>query len=158
MRHKNLFSAVFCLSLLVALSVGSLAAAPWDKSERIEYNVKKYDLKKVKTFTGVVTKIYEKVPSFGKRYNNALGFHVVVESEGKVYDVHIGPTWYYKSMEGLLAVGDQVEVLGTLKADSAKPDEFDVRAGEIRKGGEVAVKVRDAEGRPVWGGFVDPDE
>ncbi len=144
------------------LTVTPVISAPWDHSSRLSRAIKKYDQKKVRTVKGEVKKVYEKIPSFGKKKKDALGFHVKLESEGEMYEVHIGPVWYFRSMDGVLAAGDLVEVVGAVKQGKPKPDgtfkPYDVRAREIIKGGEVVVLARDAHGRPVWSGVVSSNE
>ncbi len=142
----------------ISLCFGTVYAAPWDKSDRIEGAVKKYKLDKVETISGTVTKVIEKVPSFGKKKNDALGYHILVQTETDEVDVHLGPTWYLVTLEGQIDVGDFVHAVGSVKephVEDGKQHPKEMRAAEIRKGDAVVLKLRDADGRPVWSGYVN---
>ena len=142
-----------CLSFLLIAS--TVQAAPWDKSARIDRAVSKYKKDRVESISGEVVKIYEKVPSFGKKKKDALGFHVVIDDGTEKIDIHLGPTWYLKSLEGRIEQGDTIEAVGSTKAAEVKDGKQkpkQMRAREIRKGGKVIMTLRDEDGRPVWSG------
>lgn len=129
--------------------------APWEMSRRLDRVLSTYDVKKVETFSGVVRKIFEKVPSnFPNRHT--LGFHCTLETERETFDVHLGPVWYVKSLEGRIAVGDTVQVTGSASAKGGENQgdgaPREILASEVRKDGEVVLRLRDAEGKPLWSG------
>ena len=152
--------ALFCSFIILALLVPMVAnSAPWDKSVRIYKVTKKYQKGKIITVTGTVEKIYKKIPGFGKKHHNALGFHMRLKTAREMFDVHLGPVWYLDSVIGKLAVGDVVEVKGAESkghlSASGKRGLNEIRAAEIRKGNQVVLRLRDKAGLPLWSGFAN---
>lgn len=138
----------------MAVAASSAHSAPWENSGRIDRAIGKYSRNRVETVSGTVVKVFEKVPSFGKRKNDALGYHMILDTGKEKVDLHLGPAWYLKGVEGMFGKGDAVEVVGSV--DEPHPPEEggvpmkEMRASEIRKNGAVVLKLRDEEGRPSW--------
>ncbi len=138
----------------MALAVPPVHSAPWDKSGRIDRAIGKYSKGRVETVSGTVERIYEKVPSFGKKKNDALGFHLILDTGKEKIDIHLGPAWYLKGIEERIDRGDTVEIVGSVDeahppADGETPMK-EIRASEVRRRGVVVLKLRDDEGRPLW--------
>jgi hypothetical protein len=101
-----------------------------------------YDPDTVTTVRGIATAVTV-VPARGGRTG---GMHLTLESAGQAVEVHLGPAWFLRG-EGIeVASGDAVEVTGSLVDSDGQS--FLV-ARELKKG-EKVVKLRDAQGVPVW--------
>ena len=74
------------------------------------------------------------------------GTHLMLKTEDKTLDVHLGPESFLKEKGFNFAKGDQVEVIGS--TTPYKGGEAMI-AREVKKGGETLV-MRDAQGIPQW--------
>jgi hypothetical protein len=161
MNGRRGFSRRCGLAVLAALAASVLPtvrthAAPWEKSGRLSRMIREYDVARVRTVTGAVDNIYVKVPSTSTN-PEALGYHLVLKADGETLDIHLGPTWYLKTLDGKVAVGDVVQVVGAeaegRHPGGMKPPPKEIRAAEVKKEGVVVLRLRREDGRPLWSGF-----
>jgi hypothetical protein len=76
------------------------------------------------------------------------GIHLMLKTEDKTLDVHLGPEAFLKEKGFSFAKGDELEVLGsrtTYRGGEA------IIAREVKKGGETLV-LRNEQGIPQWSG------
>lgn len=149
----------FGLALLaiVTLAIPFAAySAPWDGSQRLSRMTTVYDVNQLETITGIVEKIYEKIPSTSANRNSA-GYHMLLKTKTESIDIHLGPIWYLKSLEGKIDTGDTVQVSGSRAeghaAEKGKVSLREIRASEVKKGNEVVLKLRDHDGKPLWSNY-----
>lgn len=74
------------------------------------------------------------------------GMHIALKTATGTLDVHLGPADFLTEKKFEIAVGDQVEVIGS-KVKYKGVDA--VLAREIKKG-ESTLTLRDAQGIPQW--------
>jgi hypothetical protein len=137
---------------LAALVVSTAHSAPWDNSQRLKKMTDAYDASAVTSLSGTVLRIYEITPHNSPNY----GFHMILKTDQETFNIHLGPGWYLKPLDGKLAVGDQVQVTGSMTKDLMAEGNTKIRAlraAEVRKGTLVVLKLRDKDGKPVWKGF-----
>jgi hypothetical protein len=103
-----------------------------------------YDADTVTTLRGTATAVAV-VPARGGR---AGGSHLVLESDGKATEVHLGPSWFLEQQGITVSKGDVVQVTGSLVEQDGTTF---LIAREIRKGAKV-VTLRDERGVPAWSG------
>ncbi len=147
--HK--LRAVLSCTLAVAM-VATAIAAPWDNSQRLRKVSEAYDTSAVVTVSGTIVRIYEITPCHSPSY----GFHMILKSAQETLNVHIGPGWYLKSLDGKLAAGDSVQVTGAMTKELVTEGNEKIRslrAAEIQKGGATVLTLRDKNGKPVWRGY-----
>ena len=96
------------------------------------------------TLHGTVTRVAT-VPARGGRKG---GLHLMVESDRRATEVHLGPSWFLEQQGLTLAKGDTVEVTGSLVEQDGTPF---LIARELQKGAKV-VTLRDERGVPAWSG------
>jgi hypothetical protein len=74
------------------------------------------------------------------------GTHITLRTGDQSYDVHLGPTSYLADQKFAVAKNDQVEVTGS----KVKQGDVEVILARQVKNGDQAIKLRDAQGIPVW--------
>jgi DNA/RNA endonuclease YhcR with UshA esterase domain len=127
--------------LILALALGVTPICAAQKSEPNEI-VPKYDVSKEAKFKGTVDEVKDReCPISG-----ALGSHLMVKIDNKVYEVHVAPTKTIKSYEIVFQKGDEVEITG-IKSIFQGVDALLVR--EIKRGSDTFV-FRDPKGKPIW--------
>ena len=144
----------FVIMNLLAISIPfSAGAAPWEHSQRLSKMTSVYDVTQVETVTGTVERVFEKKPSSSKN-PNSLGYHLILKTEKESIDVHLGPTWFLKGIERIIAVGDVVTVVGSrVEAKAAEKGEARLReisASEINRKDSIILRLRDPNGKPGW--------
>ncbi len=150
---KPLTAVPLLLSIALASPAAPAHSAPWDGSSRLNRVMTAYDVNTVETFSGTVEKLYEKVPShFPNRYS--LGYHLVLKTETEAVEVHVGPVWFIRSLEGRIGKGDRIRVIGSVSEGDPSADGKkgmrEVEAAEVWKDGAVVLKLRDRDGLPLW--------
>jgi hypothetical protein len=133
-RHRGLHGCPGC----------ACDAAVQGETQRNSAPDRYYDADAVTTLRGTVTAVTV-VPARGGR---AGGSHLALESDGKVIDVHLGPSWFLDRQGLALAKGDSVEVTGSLVEQNGTTF---LIARELKKGAKV-VTLRDERGVPAWSG------
>ncbi len=101
-----------------------------------------YDPATVTTLKGTVTAVAVEAPRPGR----VGGVHITLQAEQKAAEVHIGPAWFAQTAGLAFTKGDPVEVTGSLVTQGEKTF---LLAREVKKDGKE-VKLRDAEGTPLW--------
>ncbi len=150
---KPLAASLLFLSIATAWPADPSLAAPWDRSRRLNKVMTAYDVDAVEILSGTVEKVYEKVPTnFPNQYT--LGYHLILKTEKETVDVHMGPVWYIKSLEGRIGKGDRIQVVGSCSeghpSAEGKTRMREIEAAEVSKDGAVVLKLRDRDGVPLW--------
>jgi hypothetical protein len=139
--------------LLLTLLLAPVAdAAPWDKSQRLKKMIDAYDATDMETIEGTVVKIYEITPKSSPSY----GIHIILKADKEAVNIHVGPGWYLKNIDNILASGDKISVTGARTKEATSYEKISyrsIRAAEIRKDKALLLKLRDVNGRPLWSGF-----
>lgn len=103
-----------------------------------------YDPQTVTTVSGEVVSA-DTVSGPRGRYQ---GLHLTLKTAAETIAVHLGPSWYLDQQKITFAPKDTVEITGSRISLEGKPV---IIAGEVKKGGQT-LKLRDANGIPVWAG------
>ena len=103
-----------------------------------------YDPSTETTLKGVVEKVEEVKPA--ERPGRLGGTHLVVKSEGKSYEIHVGPSAFLQEKNWKFAEGDQIEITGSKV--NLNGEEV-VLARTIKKD-DRTLTLRDEKGIPVW--------
>ncbi|MDI6853035.1 MAG: DNA-binding protein [Deltaproteobacteria bacterium] len=103
-----------------------------------------YNPATVETLGGEVIKVDRYMPGRGMGY----GVHLSLKTAAETIDVHLGPSWYVEQQGMAFAAGDKLQVTGSRITYQGKPA---IIAAEVKKGDQV-LKLRDAQGIPVWSG------
>ena len=101
-----------------------------------------FDPSAVTTIQGKITDVQRSAR------NGHEGIHLTVAEGSENVAVHLGPDFYVDAQKVKLAKGDDVEVKGSRTTFDGKPV---LIAQEVRRGDEV-LKLRDANGLPLWRG------
>lgn len=104
-----------------------------------------YDRATVETVTGVVQRV-DRVPSSGG--GKGYGIHLLLKTDKEEIAVRLGPSWYLDQQSLKVAAQDRIEVRGSRVTDGGAPA---LIAAEIKKGDQV-LRLRDANGVPLWRG------
>jgi hypothetical protein len=104
-----------------------------------------FDPSKVETLSGEIVSVQRVRPTKG----SSEGVHLELKTERETVSVHLGPAWYLDNQDPVLQAKDKVEIVGSRVQLNSKPA---VIASEVRKG-DAALKLRDAEGAPLWCGW-----
>jgi DNA/RNA endonuclease YhcR with UshA esterase domain len=127
---------------IMILLLGMATASPTLAQKPAEEAVPKYDVSAETTFKAVVEEVKERqCPISG-----GMGAHLMVRSEGVLYEVHLATTKFMKDYELTFAKGDELEIKG-IKTKFQGVDAILVR--EIKRGNDNLV-FRDPKGRPIW--------
>ncbi len=102
-----------------------------------------YDPKTVATLSGEVTSV-DRV-AWGRR---GQGVHLTLNTGQETIPVHLGPSWFIDQQAVKIAAKDRIEVTGSRVDFQGKKV---IIAAKVKKGGQV-LKLRDAQGIPVWAG------
>ena len=128
--------AVMILLLGVATATLTVAQKPADEP------VPKYDVSAETKFKAVVEEVKDReCPISG-----GMGVHLMVRSEGKVYELHVASTKFVKTYEVTFEKGDELEIKG-IKTKFQGIDAILVR--EIKRGNDNFL-FRDPQGKPIW--------
>lgn len=103
----------------------------------------RYDPTTVQTVAGAVTAVDRTTGRAG-----LTGIHVDVKTVTGVEFVHLGPEAFVEGKGLNVAIGDQVEIVGSKVTIAGTPV---LLAREVRKGG-ASVALRDSSGFPLWAG------
>lgn len=104
----------------------------------------RYDRATVQTIRGTISAV-DTVPSprvFGG------GLHVRLNAADKTYDVHLGPQSFLAAKSLTVAVGDRVDVTGSLVQYGGAEA---LLAASVTKG-TLSIALRDSLGLPLWAG------
>ncbi|MCK5268150.1 MAG: hypothetical protein KAR07_08285 [Spirochaetes bacterium] len=103
----------------------------------------KYDKKTEITFTGKVVTVTKRV----RKRSKFAFYHLKVKTFQQTYSVHLGPVRFFKKKNFTFAVGDNVEITGS---KIQRRNRTIILAAKITKG-EISIKLRDKNGRFLWG-------
>jgi len=140
------------LLILLALTVSTAYGAPWDNSQRLKKMAASYDASNIETVAGVIEEIYEITPPKSPNY----GYHMIIKTDKEELNIHLGPGWYLKNLDNVIAKGDIVQVTGSKSKEQMKHGTStlrSIRAAEVKKNNVVVLKLRDQNGKPVWSGY-----
>jgi hypothetical protein len=101
-----------------------------------------FDTKTLETVRGVILSIDSVTPIPGM----SQGLQLQLKSDKEILSVHLGPRWYLENQDIDLEPQDKVEVIGSRIHCEGQTV---MAAAEIRKGDQV-IKLRDAQGHPLW--------
>lgn len=153
---KSRLERILIASLSLVLLASTAYSAPWDQSQRLTRMTNVYDANHIEAVQGIVESIYEKIPSSSSS-PNSLGFHMILKTDTETIDIHLGPIWYLKTLEGKIDKGDMVKVVGSWAERHVHKDGKvamkELRAAEVTKGSVVVLKLRDSTGKPLWSGY-----
>lgn len=103
-----------------------------------------YDPQTVTTVTGDVVS----VDTLSGRGGRHQGIHLTLKTAQETLEVHLGPSWYFDQQKITFAPKDSLEITGSRVTMAGKPV---IIAAEVKKGGQ-SLKLRDANGIPMWAG------
>ncbi len=103
-----------------------------------------YDVQSVQTVSGEVMSV-EKI-AYGRR--GYYGVHLLLKSAEGDLSVHLGPSWFIDRQPMKIEPHDVIEVTGSRVIYAGKPV---LIAAQVRKGDE-SLKLRTADGLPLWRG------
>ena len=75
-------------------------------------------------------------------------YHVHVQLEKEIVEVHLAPCWYAEDQRPPLKVGDRITGIGAEASWHSGPRRV-ITAKEIRRGKDV-LRFRDASGKALW--------
>ena len=104
-----------------------------------------FDPGKVVTLTGEVVSVQRVRQMKGV----SEGVHLELKTNGEKISVHLGPAWYIDNQDRAIKAKDKVEIIGSRVQIEDKPA---IIASEVRADGD-SLKLRDAEGFPLWCGW-----
>ena len=126
------------LLLILALALPLAAAGPKPQAN----DAPKYDPATETTIKGTV----QEIKTFACKLGGPSGYHLELKTEKGVVEVHVAAGKYLTDYQFQFAVGDEVEVVGSLIQMDGK-DAFLARS--IKKGQNTYV-FRDPKGNPLW--------
>lgn len=103
-----------------------------------------YDPKTVQKIAGEVISVEKLATGRG-----SSGIHLHLKTEQGMVVVHLGPSWYLDNQEAQIVAKDKVEITGSQVTLDGAPV---LIAAEIKKADGV-LKLRDANGVPLWAGW-----
>jgi hypothetical protein len=133
----SLFSSLAILGLFASIATSSFAQGPGRAQPM-------YDPHTEITIKGTVDQVTQ---TTGRR--GWPGTHLTFRTEGRTYDVHVGPSDYVSKNGFAFAAGDKLEVIGSKVSLGSGADTIIAR--EIKKDGKV-LTLRDSQGIPNWSG------
>ena len=150
---KRAIPVVMALMAVVVLAVGDIAAqrcSPGGQHRGPGWHAgsdysRMYDVNTVETIIGTVVSVDSVVPTRGM----SKGIHVTLETEADEVTVHVGPSWFLENQEIPLAVGDELEITGSMTTVDGQRA---LIAAEIVSG-DMVLELRDEAGRPAWSGW-----
>jgi hypothetical protein len=142
-RRMKTATAVILLSLLAGTSgAAQQRGGGWGSGSSYD---RQYNPESVETIAGEVLSIERITPMNGMSY----GIHAIVRTEKESISVHLGPGWYIDNLDTDIVPGDNIRVKGSRIVLDGKPV---IIAAEVIKGEDV-LRLRDADGVPVWSGW-----
>lgn len=136
---KALYTTLLLLFVAALLAAPAAAAGPKPPQAN---GVPKYDFATETTLKGTV----QEIKTFPCKLGGPAGYHLEVKTEKGVVEVHVAAGKYLTAYQFDFAVGDEVEVLGSMVQMDGK-DAFLARS--IKKG-QVTYTFRDKAGNPLW--------
>ncbi len=94
----------------------------------------------------IISGSVENINLFAPFKGMARGVHLLVKTNGELVAVHLGPFWFITKQSVQVAVGDKVEIIGSLVSFDGQPV---VIARKVRKDSGT-LKLRNQSGVPLW--------
>ncbi len=88
------------------------------------------------------------VMKFRHHHRRGFGIHLKLESDGKQYDVHLGPAWYLDKIGLAIKAGDEIAVEGSQVEFRGQQAIIAISVKE----GEKTFHLRNDKGVPEWRG------
>ncbi len=107
------------------------------------HDARMYNPKTVADIEGTITKVEYIAPMSGM---SSSGVHLLIDSKGTNYPVHVGPKWYLDNQSLKLNENDYVKITGSKVRMSGQEV---IIARRITKGKET-LKLRNEAGTPNW--------
>lgn len=104
-----------------------------------------FDASKVEALSGEVVSVQRVQPVKGV----SQGVLIVLKTAHEQISVHLGPAWYLDNQLPAVQPKDKLDITGSRIQLDGKTV---IIASEVRKGDEL-LKLRDADGQPVWCGW-----
>lgn len=104
-----------------------------------------FDAAKVETLSGEVISIQRVRPLKGV----SQGVHLLLKTDREQISVHLGPAWYIDNQEPVIQPKDKIVIIGSRIQLDGK---VVIIASELKRG-DTSLKLRDADGHPVWCGW-----
>ncbi len=136
---KALYRVLFLAVVAAALALSASAAGP--KAPQAN-GAPKYDPATETTFKGTV----QEIKTFACKIGGPSGYHLEIKTDKGVVEVHVAASKYLTDYEFAFAVGDAVEVTGSL----VQMDGKDAVLARVIKKGQVTYVFRDPKGNPLW--------
>lgn len=114
------------------------------KGRTASYN-RMYNTNTVETLAGTIVLIERTAARAG----SYCGIHLTVQSQDEEICVHLGPAWYFDSLDLTIVQNDTIEVTGSRITYEGSPA---IIAASVEKAGQT-VTLRDEIGVPVWSGW-----
>lgn len=148
---KNKFNLVFMFLLLAPLMIFAedIKGSPPDKgvSSDLAPGLKGMNYFAPEDRVSLKGKVLD-VMKFRHRHGRGFGIHLKLESDGKNYDVHLGPAWYLNKIGLAIRAGDEISVDGSSVEFRGKKAIIAISIKE----GEKTFQLRDDKGVPEWRG------
>jgi DNA/RNA endonuclease YhcR with UshA esterase domain len=112
-----------------------------------------YDPKTEVTIEGTVEEVQQQMPATprGRGPMGGMGgTHLKLTTQKGPMDIHLGPSSYLAEKKFTINKGDSLEITGSLVKIEGKDA---VIAREVKKGKDKLV-LRDANGMPLWSGYL----
>lgn len=138
--HRTLMVAAF-----LSAALGQTASA---QPGRATGQGGRYDPSTETRLSGQVSAVENVMPPDRAGRRGMGGLHLTLKTSTESVVVHLGPAAFSKEKNFVVAVGDDLEILGS-RVELG--DESVLLAREIKKG-ERTLTLRDASGRPLWSG------
>ena len=140
MKSQHVWRIILLVAVALTFTLGETDA---QRRRGRGNGMPRYDTSTEVTMKGTVEKVESQIATMG--WN---GTHLLVNFDGRSMEVHLGPTSYLERNNFAFAKGDQVEVTGS----KVRMGGADVLLAREVKAGDRTLKLRDAQGIPLWSG------
>lgn len=131
--------------VLPLIALGLVLTLPAQaQHERGPQRQRMFNPETIETHSGTIARI-DRVAS---RRGPSTGIHLQLQTGGDTLTVHLGPGWYFKQQSFAPQVNDSLTVRGSHVTVEGAPV---LIAAEVLHGTR-SLRLRDAQGRPVWRG------
>jgi hypothetical protein len=138
------------LPLIALVAPGLVLTLPAQaQHERGPQRQRIFNPETVQTVSGTVVG----VDSVQSRRGPSTGLHLQLQTGGDTLTVHLGPSWYFERQSFAPQVGDSLAARGSRVTVQGAPA---LIAVEVLHGTR-SLRLRDAQGRPVWRGQRKPN-
>ncbi|MCC6242927.1 MAG: DNA-binding protein [Gemmatimonadaceae bacterium] len=146
-------SSVLLASVASTLFAGQVAAQgttpPRGRGAGAAANMPRYDVSTVMTIEGTLIAVDTVKSMAGIQ---GTGLHATLKTTAGTFPLNVGPTMYITTQRPALAKGDKVKVTGSKVTIYTVPT---ILAASVVKGTDT-LRLRDANGMPMWRGMRRP--